>query len=104
MFRRPAAGRISLSCPTACAVGYRSFAAPRLVEYFLFGFRRERSLTVGLVPRSYHQRIISASRVARLFLFGNRQRHAADGSFADAAKVECTLVLYHVGDLCEALR
>lgn len=70
----------SIRVPTACAVGYRSSAAPRLGEHF-------------------HFRTLNARPLLRL-----RQRHAADRVFADTSKVEHALVLDHVGYLRETLR
>lgn len=68
----------------ACAMGYRSSAAPPLAEQFTF-------LALNLACLG-------------LFLPGLRQRHAGDRVLADAAKIEHALMLDYVGDLREALR
>ena len=53
------------------------------------------------------QRIISLLRAPRRpenRLFGLGQRHAADGSLADAAEIQRAFMLDDIGDLGEALR
>jgi len=53
------------------------------------------------------ERIISLLRATRCpedRLFGLGQRHAADGSLADAAEIQRAFMLDDIGDLGEALR